>query len=119
MGERGICQVESCNDVVHARGYCRRHYGRYWRRGRLGTNAGRTPQDNDRNGSDSGEVVAVGAVSESQERLRTLERELRKAEQLYAAVVGFRGRIKWRREMEAVKAEILKLDDSYFSRGRL
>jgi hypothetical protein len=43
------------------------------------------------------------------ERLRALERELKKAQQMYDVVVGFQGRIKWRREIEAVEVEIRKL----------
>ena len=34
---------------------------------------------------------------------------------MYDMVVGFEGRIKWRREMEAVRAEIRKIDTDYFS----
>ena len=37
---------------------------------------------------------------------------------MYDVVVGTPGRIKWRREMDAVKVEILKLDASYFNDGR-
>lgn len=44
------------------------------------------------------------------ERLRALERELKKAEHMYQVVVGYEGRVKWRREMDAVKAEIMKLE---------
>lgn len=44
------------------------------------------------------------------ERLRALERELRKAEHMYDVVVGYEGRVKWRREMDAVKAEIMKIE---------
>jgi hypothetical protein len=46
------------------------------------------------------------------DRLKALERELRKAQQMYDVVVGFQGRIKWRREMEAVQYEIRKLTES-------
>ena len=46
------------------------------------------------------------------DRLKALERELRKAQQMYEVVVGFHGRIKWRREMEAVQYEIRKLTES-------
>ncbi|HEY3320645.1 MAG TPA: hypothetical protein VGP72_09285 [Planctomycetota bacterium] len=45
------------------------------------------------------------------DRLKTLERELRKAQQMYDVVIGFQGRIKWRREMEAVQYEIRKLTE--------
>jgi len=46
------------------------------------------------------------------DRLKALERELKKAQQMYEVVVGFQGRIKWRREMEAVQYEIRKLTEN-------
>ena len=46
------------------------------------------------------------------DRLKALERELKKAQQMYEVVVGFQGRIKWRREMEAVQYEIRKLTEA-------
>ncbi|HYG78410.1 MAG TPA: hypothetical protein VEK08_25640 [Planctomycetota bacterium] len=46
------------------------------------------------------------------DRLKALERELKKAQQMYEVVVGFQGRIKWRREMEAVQYEIRKITES-------
>jgi hypothetical protein len=46
------------------------------------------------------------------DRLKALERELKKAQQMYEVVVGFQGRIKWRREMEAVQHEIRKITDA-------
>lgn len=45
------------------------------------------------------------------DRLKALERELKKAQQMYEVVVGFQGRIKWRREMEAVQHEIRKITE--------
>ena len=46
------------------------------------------------------------------DRLKALERELKKAQQMYEVVVGFQGRIKWRREMEAVQHEIRKITEA-------
>ena len=51
------------------------------------------------------------------DRLKALERELKKAQQMYEVVVGFQGRIKWRREMEAVQYEIRKLEDEMDNRS--
>ena len=99
MAEQSCCQATDCANPVHARGYCRRHYGRIWRREKRG--AGGNAEDR-----------------EKRDRLRALERELLRARQMYDVVVGTPGRIKWRREMDAVKVEILKLDASYFNDGR-
>ena len=99
MAEQRCCQAPDCANPVHARGYCRRHYGRIWRREKRG--AGGNSEDR-----------------EKRDRLRALERELLRARQMYDVVVGTPGRIKWRREMDAVKAEILKVDATYFNDGR-
>jgi len=89
--------VDGCSAPVHAKGYCRRHYGQIWRKGEISPNR-----------------VERESISRSSradmERLRALERELKKAEHMYQVVVGYEGRVKWRREMDAVKAEIMKLD---------
>lgn len=94
---RSKCMVDGCSAPVHAKGYCRRHYGQIWRKGEISPNR-----------------VERESISRSSradmERLRALERELKKAEHMYQVVVGYEGRVKWRREMDAVKAEIMKLD---------
>ncbi len=93
MAGQKICSVAECGNRAHARGYCRKHYGQVWRKGRITTdtdaasNGGRKSRD-------------------ERERLKALTRELRRAQNMYEMVVGFEGRIKWRREIEAVKAEI-------------
>ena len=38
---------------------------------------------------------------------------------MYEMVVGFEGRMKWRREMEGVKIEIRKIDEMYFANDRV
>jgi hypothetical protein len=35
MGNKGSCKAEGCEQDVHAKGYCDRHY-RKWRKGLLG-----------------------------------------------------------------------------------
>jgi hypothetical protein len=94
--KRKMCAVPGCTAPMHARGYCRRHYSQLWRGRR----------------SNSGEEGASRArehIHDDPERIRALERELKKAEHMYEVVVGFEGRVKWRREMEAVKAELRRL----------
>ena len=100
MAEQKICQVSGCDSKAHARGYCRRHYGKIWRKGRV--------QEQET------ASVSNGSSRDELERLRALEREFRRAEQMYKVVIGYEGRLKWRREMDDVKAEILKIDRSYF-----
>ena len=94
---RNRCMVDGCSAPVHAKGYCRRHYGQIWRKGEI------SPSRRER------ETVSKSSRADM-ERLRALERELRKAEHMYHVVVGYEGRVKWRREMDAVKAEIMKLE---------
>jgi hypothetical protein len=91
------CIVEGCASASHAKGYCRRHYGQIWRRGTI---YNETPKEH---------TTANESDMRRDDRVRALERELRKAQQMYDVVVGYQGRIKWRREMEAVQHEIRKI----------
>ncbi|MCX7804654.1 MAG: hypothetical protein N3A38_05630 [Planctomycetota bacterium] len=95
------CIVEGCGNPAHAKGYCRKHYGQIWRRGEIYRGPG--TQSN---------MVESGIRRDDRERLRALERELKKAQHMYEVVVGFEGRLKWRREMEAVLAEIRKIEEA-------
>jgi len=94
------CIVPGCTNRTHAKGYCRKHYGQIWRRGEIIPDDGRAREE--RNPQTS--------IRDHQERLRALERELRKAQHLYESVIGFEGRLRWRREVEAVKVEIDKVN---------
>jgi hypothetical protein len=93
------CIVEGCPNPAHAKGYCRRHYGQIWRRGMIYND---TPRE---------KTTAPESGMRRDDRLKALERELKKAQQMYDVVVGFQGRIKWRREIEAVQHEIRKLTE--------
>ncbi|MCZ7647224.1 MAG: hypothetical protein M5U26_18535 [Planctomycetota bacterium] len=99
MSRRGNCIVPDCPNPVHAKGYCRRHYGQIWRRGMIYDTPPRDRREE-------------GLKGDFHERLRSLERELRRAQQMYDIVVGFQGRLKWRREIEAVEAEVRKIRES-------
>jgi hypothetical protein len=94
------CIVEGCPNESHAKGYCRRHYGQIWRRGTIYND---TPRE---------QTSAPESGMRRDDRLKALERELKKAQQMYEVVVGFQGRIKWRREMEAVQYEIRKITEA-------
>jgi hypothetical protein len=94
------CVVEGCPSLAHAKGYCRRHYGQIWRHGTIYND---TPKE---------KTSAPDNGLKRDDRLKALERELKKAQQMYEVVVGFHGRIKWRREMEAVQYEIRKLTEN-------
>ncbi len=95
--KRKRCAVPGCNSPVHARGYCRRHYSQLWRGRRSGSSDDAKPS------------VRREHIHDDPERIRALERELKKAEHMYEVVVGFEGRVKWRREMEAVRVELRRL----------
>jgi len=97
MERRKRCAVPGCRAPMHARGYCRRHYSQLWRGRRSGS------------GDDSSAPAQREHIHDDPERIRALERELKKAEHMYEVVVGFEGRVKWRREMEAVRAELRRL----------
>ncbi len=95
--KRKRCAVPGCNSPVHARGYCRRHYSQLWRGRRSGSSDDAKPSPRREH------------IHDDPERIRALERELQKAEHMYEVVVGFEGRVKWRREMEAVRTELRRL----------
>ncbi len=95
--KRKRCAVPGCKSPMHARGYCRRHYSQLWRGRRSSSSDG------------SRGAPKPEHIHDDPERIRALERELKKAEHMYEVVVGFEGRVKWRREMEAVRAELRRL----------
>jgi hypothetical protein len=100
MAKKSRCVVSGCNNPAHARGYCRRHYGQIWRKGRI------NPDEKRQNAE---AITEPEAQREDSDRMRALERELRKAQHMYDHVVGFEGRLKWRKEMESVRKEIERL----------
>ncbi len=97
MTHETTCKVDGCKNSVHAKGYCRKHYGQIWRKGKVQvqqeTNA---PRQTFRR-------------SEETERMRALEREFRRAELMYNNVVGLEGRLKWRREIVELKKEMTRM----------
>ena len=99
MAKSKKCIVDGCENPAHAKGYCRRHYGQIWRKGRITT-------DDEASGNQH------ESPHDESDRMRALERELRKAQNMYQQVVGFEGRLKWRKEMEAVKEEIERLSEA-------
>jgi hypothetical protein len=96
MAQFKTCQYEDCSERVYARGYCRKHYNMLWRKGTVGRAHALNADEE-------------GLRMDEIERLRSLERELKRAEQMYAVVCGLEGRVKWRREIDTVKAEIAKI----------
>ncbi len=94
MQKNQKCIVEGCNNPVHAKGYCRKHYGQLWRKGRIYSEKDKSLDCNSDCDSD---------------RIRALQRELKRAQTMYNNVIGFDGRIKWRREIDEVKAEMKRL----------
>lgn len=101
MPKPSRCIVEGCPNPSHAKGYCRRHYGQIWRRGMI--------YDTSKRQRDEDESLLR---RDDLERLRALERELQKAQQMYEVVVGFEGRVKWRRQIVAVQEEIRRLNEA-------
>jgi len=98
MAKESRCVAPQCGCRAHSRGYCRKHYGQIWRKGHIAL-----PEEED--------VLSVDAVDsrDDTDRMRALERELRRAEMMYQNVVSFEGRLKWRRELEEIKKEMVRL----------
>ena len=87
------CNVNGCQTPVHAKGYCQKHYTQVWCKGEISTVA-------------SSRRTADRSRADLHDRLRVLERELRKVEEMYNQVVGVESRVRWRREITAVRDEI-------------
>lgn len=97
MAKDRRCMVEGCMNKAHAKGYCRKHYGQIWRKGKIYTD-------------EEEQVPAIEFASRDEtDRARALERELRRAEMMYKNVIGLEGRLKWRREINEVKKEMKRL----------
>lgn len=94
----GNCAAPGCLKPVHAKGYCRCHYGQIWRRGTL---------YEVRRKKAHAEVMADGG---REDRLRSLERELARARRMYDLTVGLSGRMRWRDEIRRLEAELQKLE---------
>lgn len=98
MPRDSVCVVTGCDNRAHAKGYCRKHYGQIWRKGKIYSQDEKVPA-----------IEEKVLPRDDTDRMRALERELRRAETMYQNVIGFEGRLKWRREMEDVKKEMVRL----------
>lgn len=96
MGKESRCIVPGCENRAHAKGYCRKHYGQIWRKGKIYSPEEESSRQRCPNRDDT-------------DRMRALERELKRAEMMYHNVVGFEGRLKWRREIDEVRKEMKRL----------
>ena len=97
MAKETKCAVEGCENRAHAKGYCRKHYGQIWRKGKIYSD------------EEERQVAEKLIPRDDTDRMRALERELRRAEMMYQNVIGFEGRLKWRREIDEVKKEMVRL----------
>lgn len=75
---KGKCCVPSCEQKAHARGYCRKHYGRMWR----GKELEPTKEEDTR----------VHSADDA-------EKELMEMRRIYDHVVGFESRMRWSRKI--------------------
>lgn len=81
MSKKGNCIVDGCPNGEHARGYCRKHYGRLWRNQPL---------------EPSRQAVEEQSVPLD---LRGAERELDRMRDIYEKVVGLENRLRWARKI--------------------
>ena len=90
-----ICKVVNCPEPIHAKGYCRKHYTQIWRKGEI-------------RHQPSGARLSISRA-DAEERLRVLDRELIKVQEMYDLVVGFENRTRWRSEITAIQTEMLRI----------
>ena len=102
MATEAKCTVVGCGKRMHAKGYCRSHYGQIWRHGEI-----RIDKEEERQ---IGEKLTKKPASMNDDgRVRAMERELERAEMMYRNVIGVAGRLKWRRECEELKKDMVRL----------
>jgi hypothetical protein len=128
------CKVEGCEQSVHARAYCQKHYIQIWRMGVANRNtrccvtgcsapvhAKAYCRRHYTQVWRKGEISRAPAWHARREqptravrerRLHILEAELKKVEEMYDRVVGFENRLRWRREVSAVQTEIETLQEA-------
>jgi len=81
------CSVDGCDDLAHAKGYCRTHYNRLWRHGTLDPKV-KTPKQR--------------SARAMQDSLTALEADLREVNAVYENAYG-EARFTWgqkKRELE-------------------
>jgi hypothetical protein len=83
----GTCSVEGCGNPAHAKTYCRRHYGQYWRKGRI------VPDDETNLKGEEKEQM------QSFESNKAILRQWHHIRKLYELVVGHQGRMRYRKEL--------------------
>jgi len=81
MSKRENCIVEGCPNEAHAKGYCRKHYGRLWRGQALEPSK---PKPDEK-------TVPLD--------LRGAERELERMRDIYDKVIGLENRLRWARKI--------------------
>jgi len=101
MAMEAKCTVAECEKRAHARGYCRRHYEQIHRKGEI-----RSDEEERR----AAEKLAQRLLHKNdRDRARAMERELQRVEFMYRNVIGFEGRLKWRREIDDLKKDMARL----------
>ena len=99
------CAVAGCEGRLSAKGYCYKHYRQIWDYGKIRTDA----EERRVTEREAANKVNKLAPTNDSDRVRALARELRRAEIMYKNVVGVEGRLKWRREIDEVKKEMVRL----------
>lgn len=86
------CSVAGCTEPAHARGYCRKHYSRYWRKKPLVT-----PDPL---------VAPTTANTEHRIDVRALQRQLESSRHSYDLAVGLEARMRWGREVRKLQTTL-------------
>lgn len=81
------CSVVGCPEPSHAKGLCRRHYGRRWR-------------DKPMEGRNE---IRREALEIASERKQSILRELQSAQDIYDRCIGFQAHAKWGGKIRELK----------------
>lgn len=86
------CSIAGCTEPAHARGYCRKHYGRYWRKKPL------VPPDP--------LATPPPAATDPRIDVKALQRQLESSRHSYDLSVGLEARMRWGRKVRELQATL-------------
>lgn len=97
MEDKRPCTVEGCPNELHARGYCKKHYGHIWRYGRI------IPEDELQKGQTNSSPAVLDVL------IRDCKSELTRAQETYKIAIGLECRMRWHKTIIALEERLAEL----------
>lgn len=87
------CRIEQCKNRVHARGYCHKHYGILYRRGKL-------------DDAPTSLSAVVRLRTQTRDEVKHLKRQLDHTREAYQNAISLEARIFWSREVKLIEYKL-------------